>query len=548
MSEVSASARDEAEPKAAQARPDETRKRVRDWPGIAAFSLDLRSLAVLRWAYGFILLCDILVRWTDLRAHYSDLGVLPRSQLLSLAWNEFWFSLHMASGHTKWLNLLFLLQAVCAVAVLVGWRTRFNTFLSWVFLISLHSRNPLVINGGDIYLRVVLFWMLFLPWGHRWSFDAWSGRGDYRWWMPEIEGNIVKGLAPLALTVQIASVYWFAALPKTDPSWTVDYSATSLALRLDQFLTPAGYFFRDHFSGQLPLLTKLVIHWEALGPFLFFFPFDRGQMRTVGVLGFMMMHLGFGTCMELGFFAWIGFCSPLVLLPSWVWDSPLKGLSEKADRKLGKAGGIESRRWLMPFRESLFFLIMVYCFLWNLQNEDARPKSLRLHRGLAWIGHALRLDQRWNMFSPGPLTEDGWYVIEGHFRDGRTADLFTGGGPVKWEKPADVAHTYKNEKWRKYMMNLWLADNQKYRLPFGQYLCREWNKQGRGLAELTTFDIVYMVERTNLDSTEAEPEKQVIWTHWCFDRPPQDASKESPSTSSTPSIPLPTRTVTPLAP
>lgn len=540
MSEVPKSEQGEEEAKADLATSSLPGKRVRCWPGLAVVSLDLRSLALLRWTYGFILLCDTLVRWSDLKAHYSDVGVLPRNQLLSLSWNEFWFSIHMASGHTKWLTFLFLLQALCAVAVMVGWRTRVNTFLSWVFLISLHSRNPMVINGGDIYLRVVLFWMLFLPWGHRWSFDARSGRGDHRWWMPAVEGNIVKGFAPLALTVQIACVYWFAAIPKTDPSWMVDYSATNLALHLDQFLTPAGLFFREQFGWFLPYLTVLVIHWEAFGPFLFFFPFDRGQLRTVGAIGFMMMHLGFGSCMELGFFAWIGFCSPLVLFPSWLWDSPLRRFSEKADKKFGKLQGVDYPRFLLPFRECLFLLIMVYCFLWNLQNEDAYPKNLRLHRGLTWIGHALRLDQRWNMFSPGPLTEDGWYIIEGRFRDGRTADLFAGGKPVTWEKPEDVAHTYKNEKWRKYMMNLWLAENQRFRLPFGQYLCRQWNAGGRGLGELTNFDIIYMVERTNLDGTEAEPEKSVIWTHWCFDKPPQGAKSQAQP------LLKPNRPVTPL--
>lgn len=488
-------------------------------------TLDLRSLAILRITYGFILFCDTVGRWTDLRAHYSDFGVLPRHQLLALAWNDNWFSLHMASGSLKWLTLLFLLQSGFALALLVGWRTRLMTLLSWGFLVSLHSRNPIVLNGGDIYLRVVLFWMLFLPWGHRWSWDAKVGRGDYRWWMPKVEGTLVKGVAPLAVAVQIASVYWFAALPKTDPSWMVDYSATSLALQLDQFLTPAGYFFRDHFSGQLALLTMLVIFWETWGPFLFFFPFDRGQVRTFAIVGFMMMHLGFGTCMVLGFFAWIGFCSPLVLLPSWVWDSPLRKLTQWADLKLGVLPVSSGKSRLTPVRESLFALILVYCFLWNLQNENAQPSKLRLHPGLTWIGHALRLDQRWNMFSPGPLTEDGWYIIEGRLDDGRVVDLFNHGKPVSWDKPKDVARTYKNQRWQKYMMNLWMADNQKFRLPYGQYLCRLWNGPGGENTKLLTFEILFMLERTNLDSTEAKPEKTSIWTHWCFDKPSERADE-----------------------
>src|SRR5690606_1189677 len=115
-------------------------------------------------------------------------------------------------------------------------------------------------------------------------------------------------------------------------------------------------------------------------------------------------------------------------------------------------------------------------------------------------------DQRWNMFSPGPLTEDGWYVIEGRFKHGLVLDLLTG-KPVTWDKPADVAHTYKNQRWRKYLMNLWLADSAKYRLPYGQYLCRKWNARGRRPDELSGFELVYMLEITKPDGSEAIPEK-----------------------------------------
>jgi len=476
-----------------------------------------------------LLLLDTLVRWTDLRAHYSDFGVLSRSDLISLGWNQNWFSLYMACGSERWLNVLFFMQAVFAVALLVGWRTRAMTVLSWLFLVSIHSRNPMVLNGGDIYLRVILFWMMFLPWGHRWSWDAKKRKGDHSAWMPAISEGKIRGVAPLALTLQIASVYWFAAIPKTDPSWTVNYSATSLALRLDQFLTPLGYFFREHLAGQLALLTFLVIMWEMFGPFLLFFPFDRGQVRTLAIFGIMVMHAGFGSLMSLGFFAWIGIVSPIVLLPSWFWDVPCRRLANWADRHWGQADPCETIRWVSYPRELLFLGLVLYCFLWNYSNENLRPRVVRMPEGLVWIGQMTRLDQRWNMFSPGPLTEDGWYVIEGQFRDGRRLDLFQDGAPVTWEKPEDVAGTYKTQRWRKYMMNLWLADNERYRLPFGQYLCRKWNSKGRGPFELTSFEIIYMLEMTNLDSTEEAAEKRVIWTHWCFDRPKEETSEETSS-------------------
>ena len=35
-------------------------------------------------------------------------------------------------------------------------------------LTGIDNRNPLVIDGGDDFLRMLLFWGLFLPLGARW--------------------------------------------------------------------------------------------------------------------------------------------------------------------------------------------------------------------------------------------------------------------------------------------------------------------------------------------------------------------------------------------
>src|SRR5690606_9364182 len=159
---------------------------------------------------------------------------------------------------------------------------------------------------------------------------------------------------------------------------TATYSATQLALRIDQFVTPAGLLFRDSFSEALPWLTFAVIMWEFWGPFLLFFPFDRGQVRTVAVFGFTALHIGFGSMMELGLFAWIGAVTPWVLLPAWFWDGPARRLGGWADRRLGVGEERDADHPLFRYpREALFLLLVLYCFAWNLGNEKLRPNWLR---------------------------------------------------------------------------------------------------------------------------------------------------------------------------
>ena len=43
--------------------------------------------------------------------------------------------------------------------------------MAWVLMLSLHNRNPVVLNAGDVYFRVLLCWGLFLPLAARCSLD-----------------------------------------------------------------------------------------------------------------------------------------------------------------------------------------------------------------------------------------------------------------------------------------------------------------------------------------------------------------------------------------
>jgi hypothetical protein len=126
------------------------------------------------------------------------------------------------------------------------------------------------------------------------------------------------------------------------------------------------------------------------------------------------------------------------------------------------------------------------------------------------------------MFAPAPLKDDGWYVIPGQLRSGVAMDVFqtmydfTQLLPVRWEKPAAVAQTYKNQRWRKYMMNLWLKQNSAHRLYFGRYLCREWNRRHAVPEQLVEFQIYFMMEYTQPDFQPSLPQKTLLWSHQCF--------------------------------
>ena len=49
--------------------------------------------------------------------------------------------------------------------LIFGVRTRFAALASWFMLVSVQTRNPVILQGGDVYLRLLAFIAIFLPIG-----------------------------------------------------------------------------------------------------------------------------------------------------------------------------------------------------------------------------------------------------------------------------------------------------------------------------------------------------------------------------------------------
>jgi hypothetical protein len=161
----------------------------------------------------------------------------------------------------------------------------------------------------------------------------------------------------------------------------------------------------------------------------------------------------------------------------------------------------------------LVVLVVGYNLRYSFFKEVPLPSSVKT------LFAVLRLDQYWNMFSPQPSKDDGWFVMEGELRDGTPIDVYRlQPGEVSFEKPDDPSAYYPNQRWRKYLMNLWLKKYKDYRLHYGRYLCRRWNsRETERERKLTAFRIHFILERPGLPGQPAKPtEKRTIWRHECF--------------------------------
>jgi hypothetical protein len=435
----------------------------------AVFGADLASLAAFRVAAALLVLADLGLRLRDFRAHYTDAGVLPREAFGGTSAGLWHASVHFLSGSGAFTAALFAAAAAAAVLLALGWRTRWMCAVSWYLLVSLHARNALVLQGGDVLLRLMLFWGMFLPLGERGSLNARRRPAGAP------RAAVAAGLPVAAYFLQIAVMYWATALHKSGAEWRIEHSALYYALQIDYFARPFAEWLRGRPELLAPL-GQIVLAFEALAPAALFSPWRTAAVRRALVPLFGLLQLGFGLAFEIGLFPWI---AAAAMIPFWP-GRPGEGV----------------RRFSLPARAAAAAFLLFVLF-WNAAQFD--PFRSLLPAPARRAGFVLGLHQRWKMFAPAPTRHDGWIVVRGAYADGTRRDLRTG-GPVTWRKPAHPAATFRNYRWRKYYTQITRKRYARYRPYLGGYFCREGNRKGGGPA-LEQVEIFFLLEKTLAQGT-----------------------------------------------
>ncbi len=285
------------------------------------FSVDLRSLALLRVSLAVLLLVNLVLRFLELHDFYSEDGVLTRSQSISHA-DKLRFSLYWIHSSHWFAATLMFLSAIVAALLLIGYRSRWMAFFSWVLLISLLNRNQFVHQAGDHLLVMMLFWSLFLPIGARFSVDNALDRRYRDDLNPpptaSAQDNQYFSVATIGVILQVIFVYLFTAIQKTGAPWRETMDAAYLAVQLDHIATPVGYFMRD-FPGLLTFGTWFVLYLEYAVIFLVLSPIFNVQLRFLTLALLLFLHGVFLLNLHIGLFPFIDYMSLTVLIPTALW-------------------------------------------------------------------------------------------------------------------------------------------------------------------------------------------------------------------------------------
>lgn len=500
--------------------------------------VDRRALVALRVALGALLLTDLLLRARSLAFFYTDSGAFPRPALFARYPVTANLSVYTLLGDGWWVGLLFVTAGIAALALAVGYRTKAAAICSLILLVSLHARNPLVLNGGDSLLRRTLLWCLFLPLG--------TGLGlDDRTRSPHP--------AAVGLLIQPVVLYVVNAVIKLRGDAWPSGRAVPMVFSIDSLTV----FLGDRLAAYPGLLAGLGFAWVLLlccSPLLVV---ATGRKRTIVVGAFASAHAGMALTLGVGLFPFVSLAALLPYLPPEVWDS-VEARWNRTVRRIASTRPERADRMTPRFRDSVrgdhVAIGSVPAALWRIvpsrtsadgdrggivtsrlvDRERVASAARSTGRGVAtalllvvvvWNAAALGYvdvpesdtveveprETRWDMFAPSPPTEDVWYAAVGTLESGKTVDAIHGRDPSL--QPSDHRRsTYPSARWRKYLEVVRWTGDDTLRRRFASALCTRWNATHRTNVEAITVHV--MSQPTRLNGTEPIRESRVR-THAC---------------------------------
>ncbi|MBS2028693.1 MAG: hypothetical protein JST54_12395 [Deltaproteobacteria bacterium] len=491
---------------------------ARYWVG----QMDLRGIALFRIGLGLFLIFDLLDFAPDLRAWFSNEGVLPLSPFLGQWARSTRFVLMDAFSTPLLVWVYWAIALAVSIAVVLGYRTRLASVLAFVLFAGFQERLPPLFDGSDTVLRLMLFWHMLTASGNVWSLDALRA---------EKAGRPLSrtGMAlPVRMTgVQIGWIYFCSVFWKMGGWKWHDGTAVHYGLHLSHvFARPWAAALADVLP-VVQFITYFTLVLEASFLFLTHFPYKPRLFKAIALLAGVALHGGIFLTINVGHFSFlmplcyvamfegdwaqwvVDHASRLLKLDSWrarfeAWASTIPAPRET------RPGWPRARAWGWTAAGVWYVLVCWYSMPKTVVPAQPHAVETAIQYASMWSS--------WDMFAPNPLSTDYHLSAPAVFEDGSTTDLLGEGGDQRG---------FFFTRWWKYMENV-TGGGELLPLEWGRYMCREHNQNLKpGQPRLYTFTLY----KDNIDIPKiGEPwpavQRQSVWNHRCFDLP---GNKPGPS-------------------
>ncbi|MGW0823318.1 HTTM domain-containing protein [Streptomyces sp. NPDC002845] len=349
---------------------ERVREAVARWGHFACTTRAPYQAAVFRIGLSLVIAAFLLREWPHRRVMYGDRSPLSYERALELGHLDETFSVLHWSGGQAWFEIVYVLTIASALAVLVGWRTRTMCVLLMVGTLSLENRNPLLGDGGDNILRIMVIYLVFTRCAQVWSLDArraragrqkdspsddrtgvalWAATGlfllvafgpETGWplvlwtlwgvqglwyaanrWFPETEGralldaaaSMLHNAAMLTIAAQVCLIYATASWYKVQGSRWQEGSALHYALNLEYF---APFPWLSAILAANTVVVLLLTYGTVIVQVAFPFTLAHRKVKNVLLTVMVLEHLGIAVVMGIPFLSLAMVACDAVFLPT----------------------------------------------------------------------------------------------------------------------------------------------------------------------------------------------------------------------------------------
>ncbi len=288
----------------------------------AWLQVDARALGLFRIFFGLLCFYDVLRRYRWIETFYANTGVLSNHFSLFRPYSAHNFSLLFTFSDPAEVKVFFVVTMGCLLVFTLGLFTKFFHVICMLCVISIHSRNVMLENGGDVVMNLWWLWTLWLPLGARYSVDALrqSLRSGTAERPPDLQTPLagdrtpVRSLAMFAILCQLSVIYLFNTVHKGGSSW-IDGSAISWVLEQDRLGTHFGQWAKE----VVPLWVFKGMTWgtlviEGLAPLLLLTPIWVIPARRIIIALLVCLHVGIWVLTDVGLFSPVMLVSYFLLL------------------------------------------------------------------------------------------------------------------------------------------------------------------------------------------------------------------------------------------
>lgn len=254
-------------------------------------------IAVFRIVYGALVIITLLLLRPDWFDWYGTHAWVSLSTVLKLAPGHGANLFAIIPQADAWIGAIFWISLVSAVLLTIGLFTRTSSILVFVCLNSIQQRNLYITHGGDTFLRLAGFFLIFAPAGAALSLDHLIGV-----WRRK-EPSPIQWRSPWAqrmIQIQLSLIYLTAFLVKMKGATWLQGTALFYVYHLDElrhFPLPSWFFH--------PTVLKLG-DWLALA-----LEFSLGVLIWVREFRYALLAIG------LLFHLWLEYS---LNIPMFQWD------------------------------------------------------------------------------------------------------------------------------------------------------------------------------------------------------------------------------------